>query len=204
MPTELKVIVSGTKFVLTQDQYKVDGPNYFTDAVAAHTGRFRGPQVKVSRDPELFKLVVEFLNGYAVLPKDAPLPKGAPSRRVALRNLVAEAKFYRLGSLEAVAEDILRKLDIGASWHVMLSRTTTSNDWGLPTHVSSDTSKTLQKKHGLSAHVVHTSGLSSGESKVLEKAGITFPFRIDAAWEEPSGDNTIQVVVLSIIPDGSA
>ncbi|KAG9112799.1 hypothetical protein FRC07_007863 [Ceratobasidium sp. 392] len=204
MPTELKIIVSGTKFVLTQDQFKVDGPNYFTDAVAAYTGRFRGPQVKVSRNPELFKLVVDFLNGYAVMPKDAPLPQGIPSRKVALRNLIAEAKFYRLNSLEAIAEEILQKLDIGASWHVMLSRTTTSTDWGLPTHVSSDTSKTLQKKHGLSAHVVHTSGLSSGSSNVLEKAGITFPFRIDAAWEEPSGKDTIQVVVLSIIPDMGA
>ncbi|KAG8680831.1 hypothetical protein FRC08_016016 [Ceratobasidium sp. 394] len=201
MPQELKVVVSGTKFVLTQDQYKVDGPNYFTDAVAAHTRRFSGPQVKVSRNPELFKLVVDFLNGYAVLPKDAPLPKGIPCRKVALKNLVAEAKFYRLSSLEAIAEEILRKLDIGASWYVMLSRTTTSSDWGLPSHVSSDTAKTLQKKHGLSAHVVHTSGLSSPEAKVLEKAGITFPFRIDAAWEERSGNDTIQVVVLAIIPD---
>ncbi|KAG8741380.1 hypothetical protein FRC10_002945 [Ceratobasidium sp. 414] len=203
MPTELKVVVSGTKFVLTQDQFKVDGPNYFTDAVAAHTGRFFGPQVKVSRSPELFKLVVDFLNGYAVMPKDAPLPKGIPSRKVALKNLVAEAKFYRLNSLEAIAGEILQKLDIGASWHVMLSRTTTSSDWGLPAHVSSDTAKTLQKKHGLSAHVVHTSSLSSPETKVLEKVGITFPFRIDAAWEEPSGTETIQVVVLAIIPDMS-
>ncbi|KAG9088171.1 hypothetical protein FRC06_002193 [Ceratobasidium sp. 370] len=113
MPTELKVVVSGTKFVLTQDQFKVDGPNYFTDAVAAHAGRFFGPQAKVSRNPELFKLVVDFLNGYAVLPKDAPLPKGMPCRKVALKNLIAEAKFYRLNSLEAIAEEILRKLDVG-------------------------------------------------------------------------------------------
>jgi hypothetical protein len=55
----------------------------------------------------------------------------------------------------------------------------------------------------LSAHVVHTSGLSSPDVKVLEKAGITFPSRIDAAWEEPSGKETIQVVVLTIIPDMS-
>lgn len=43
MPEKLKVVVSGTKFVLTQDQYKLDAPNYFTDCVAAHNRRFRGP-----------------------------------------------------------------------------------------------------------------------------------------------------------------
>jgi hypothetical protein len=122
MPTQLKVVVSGTKFVLSQDQLKVDGPNYFSDAIAAHDSRFRSPQVKVSRNPELFKLVVDFLNGYAVLPKDAPLPKGMPNRKAALKNLIAEAKFYRLNSLESIVTDILQKLDVGPSWHVMLSR----------------------------------------------------------------------------------
>ncbi|QRV98556.1 The BTB (BR-C, ttk and bab)/POZ (Pox virus and Zinc finger) domain [Ceratobasidium sp. AG-Ba] len=204
MPTKLTVIVSGTKFVLTQDQYKIDGPNYFTDAVAAHTGRFRGPRVKVSRNPEMFKVVLDYLNGYTILPKDGSLPNGITNRKIALKNLIAEAKFYRLNSLEAIAEEIWKKRSVGPSWHVMLSRATTSTDWGTPTHVSDDMMKTLQKKHGLSAHVVHTSGLSSSESKVLEKVGISFPFRIESAWEEASGNETIQVVVLTIVPDSSA
>ncbi|KAG9124431.1 hypothetical protein FRC07_011673 [Ceratobasidium sp. 392] len=184
MPSELQVIVSGIKFVLTQDQFKVDGPNYFTDAVAAHTGHFRGPQVKVSRNPELFKLVVDFLNGYDVMPQGAPLPAGIASRKVALRNLIAEAKFYRLSSLENIAQEGLRQLETrSVTRHVMLSRKATTDDWGLPSFIASDVAKELREEHGISAYSEYGS------------------FRLKAAWEEPSDGDTIQTIILSIAPN---
>lgn len=61
------------------------------------------------------------MNGYALLPKESPVPYGM-SRKSALKNLIAEAKFYRLDSLEEKAAKAFQKLDFGPSWHVMLSR----------------------------------------------------------------------------------
>ncbi|KAF8593873.1 hypothetical protein BDV93DRAFT_612072 [Ceratobasidium sp. AG-I] len=200
MPGQLKIVVSGTKFILTQDQYKIDSPNYFTDHVAAHTSRFRGTQIKISRNAELFKLIMDYMNGYTVLPKDSPLPHGM-TRKSALKNLIAEAKFYRLDSLEQKITKQFQKLDFGPSWYVMLSRTVGSDEWDRLSHLSSEAAKALSEKHGISAHLVHISGLSVPGTKILEKFGIELPFRVDAAWEEPSGDNTIQVVVLSIVAD---
>lgn len=120
MPKQLKVLVSGCKFILTEDQYKTDSPNYFTDHIAGHTSRFRGPQIRVSRNAVLFMLIIEYMNGYAILAEDSRLPRGM-TRKLALKNLISEAKFYRLGLLEQMLTKQFQRLDFGPSWYVMLS-----------------------------------------------------------------------------------
>lgn len=84
---------------------------------------------------------------------------------------------------------------------LIIIQTAESDEWDRLSYLSGDAAKVLREKHGLSAQLVHTSSLSVPGAKVLEKFGIEFPFRVDAAWEEPSGDGTIQIVILSIVPD---
>ncbi|QRW13120.1 hypothetical protein RhiLY_12119 [Ceratobasidium sp. AG-Ba] len=93
------IIIRGEKFVLSQAQVEYDSPNYFT---ACFLGEFTWSQsraLELSRDPELFKIVLNYLSGYEVLPlHESAIPKRMSSQAV-LRNLLADAEFYQLDEL---------------------------------------------------------------------------------------------------------
>ena len=69
-PQEFTITVSDQVFVLTEDQIHRDAPNYFTTLFEGSFKEAReGTQeMKLYRDPYLFKFIHMHLSGYAVLP----------------------------------------------------------------------------------------------------------------------------------------
>ncbi|KDN33445.1 hypothetical protein RSAG8_13466, partial [Rhizoctonia solani AG-8 WAC10335] len=102
------VVLRGQEFVLTKSQIEFDSPNYFT---ACFLGDFREAQTKrlvLTRNLELFQLVVEHLCGYEILPlDDKTIPSHMPPDAV-LRNLRADALFYQLDGLVKSCDEIIK------------------------------------------------------------------------------------------------
>ncbi|CAE6499338.1 unnamed protein product [Rhizoctonia solani] len=93
------VVLRGQEFVLTKSQIEFDSPNYFT---ACFLGDFQEAQTKrleLSRNPDLFKLIVEYLCGYEILPLDDKSVPSSMPLEAGLRNLRADALFYQLKGL---------------------------------------------------------------------------------------------------------
>lgn len=90
-----KITVEDKVFSLSNAQIYFDSPNYFTAQLVD------GPEdeLELSRDPYLFRIIIDYLNGYTVLPirQDRLPPK--MSREVALANLRVDAEFYQLHGL---------------------------------------------------------------------------------------------------------
>ena len=122
-PNEFTITISDQVFILTLDQIHRDAPNYFT---AFFAGSFQESnegvrELKLYRDPYLFKFIHLYLTGYDVF----PLPKhNIPSyfsEGSRLTNLLLDARFYGLDSLaqELEAEIHLKKKseanDLGAA-----------------------------------------------------------------------------------------
>ncbi|KDN34339.1 hypothetical protein RSAG8_12570, partial [Rhizoctonia solani AG-8 WAC10335] len=102
------VVLRGQEFVLTKSQIEFDSPNYFT---ACFLGDFREGQTKrlvLTRNLELFQLVVEHLCGYEIFPlDDKTIPSHMPPDAV-LRNLRADALFYQLDGLVKSCDEIIK------------------------------------------------------------------------------------------------
>lgn len=105
--TEFTIIVRGERFILTCDQLRFDYPNYFTSYFGIQPAHSRNVTTGIPpaqsdlrhRDPLLFRVIESYLSGYDIL----PLPEhGWPlhmSKQAALKNLLADAKYYRLHGL---------------------------------------------------------------------------------------------------------
>ncbi|KAG8687847.1 hypothetical protein FRC09_013250, partial [Ceratobasidium sp. 395] len=58
----------GETFVLTRDQIEFDSPNFFTSCFLGEFTESRTRTLTLSRDPELFRIILDHLSGYEVLP----------------------------------------------------------------------------------------------------------------------------------------
>ncbi|KDN34346.1 hypothetical protein RSAG8_12577, partial [Rhizoctonia solani AG-8 WAC10335] len=102
------VVLRGQEFVLTKSQIEFDSPNYFT---ACFLGDFREAQTKrleLSRNPDCFKLIVEYLCGYEILPLDDQAIPSHMSADSALRNLRVDALFYQLDALVKSCDTVIK------------------------------------------------------------------------------------------------
>ncbi|KAH7335795.1 hypothetical protein B0J17DRAFT_667848 [Rhizoctonia solani] len=93
------ISLQGRDFQLDRSQIEFDSPNYFT---MCFLGDFREAQtrrVELSRDPDLFQIIVSYLSGYSVLPLAARHIPATMSSATAMRNLRTDANFYRLQGL---------------------------------------------------------------------------------------------------------
>ncbi|KAB5588513.1 hypothetical protein CTheo_8045 [Ceratobasidium theobromae] len=102
------VIVQQQEFILTKTQIEFDSPNYFT---ACFFGDFQEAQRRrllISRDPDLFRIISDYLCGYTVLPlrKDVIPPRMSSTQ--ALTNLRADAVFYQLDGLAKECDLLIR------------------------------------------------------------------------------------------------
>ncbi|KAF8593651.1 hypothetical protein BDV93DRAFT_422617, partial [Ceratobasidium sp. AG-I] len=101
-----KIIVRDKAFKLSQSQIEFDSPNFFT---ACFLGDFQEAQTRIleiSRDPDLFGIIVDYLCGYTVLPlKESALP-ARMSLTNALINLRVDAEFYQLHGLAQACNDL--------------------------------------------------------------------------------------------------
>ncbi|CAE7081134.1 unnamed protein product [Rhizoctonia solani] len=93
------VVLRGQEFILTKSQIEFDSPNYFTSCFLGDFQEAKTKRLELSRNPDLFKLIIEHLCGYEILPLDE---KSCPSHMppdIALRNIRADALFYQLDGL---------------------------------------------------------------------------------------------------------
>ncbi|KZV86369.1 hypothetical protein EXIGLDRAFT_226377 [Exidia glandulosa HHB12029] len=90
------VVLRGETFTLYRDQIEFDAPNYFT---ALFLDAPREPTVALSRSPELFRIIVDYLSGYNVLPLATEMVPPTMTRETALANLLNDAEYYQLGGL---------------------------------------------------------------------------------------------------------
>lgn len=96
---EYIITVRGEEFLLTKSQIEFDSPNYFT---ACFFGDFREAQsrrLKLSRDPDLFRIITNYLCGYKVIPLCQSFTPKLMATATTLINLRADAAFYQLDGL---------------------------------------------------------------------------------------------------------
>jgi hypothetical protein len=100
------VIVSDQRFVLTKAQIQVDSPNYFTKRFFGNTPEAHSRTLELTRDPDLFRLVVDYLSYYWVIPLNTPsIPPRSAYRT--LNDLNGDAIFYELDKLKAACSSLL-------------------------------------------------------------------------------------------------
>lgn len=99
------MVVRGKTFLLTKSQIEFDSPNYFT---TCFLGDFREAQTRrlnLSRSPEIFEVILDYLCGYKVLPLGQQSIPSRMSPEAALINLRADAAFYQLDGLIRACEE---------------------------------------------------------------------------------------------------
>ena len=108
---EYTVVINNERFTLFSDQIMRDAPNYFT-------GFFDGPfkeasegvrEMKLYRDPYLFKFVHMYMCGYEILPlpnNNIPIHFSEESR---LKNLLLDARCYGLDTLAEELEALVSR-----------------------------------------------------------------------------------------------
>lgn len=101
------VALRGELFTLYREQIEFDSPNYFSalflgDFAEAHTRT-----VELTRSPGLFRIIVEYMSGYSVLPIASDLCVPGMSADTVLENLRRDAEFYGLDGLVAQLDPAL-------------------------------------------------------------------------------------------------
>ncbi|QRV84529.1 hypothetical protein RhiJN_12545 [Ceratobasidium sp. AG-Ba] len=95
------VILRDTTFRLDRSQLEFDSPNYFTACFLGSFSESSAREIRLSRSPVLFSLIVDYLSGYTIFPlKDV----GGMASETALENLLADALFYGLDDLVGLLE----------------------------------------------------------------------------------------------------
>ena len=110
---EYTVVISNERFTLFSDQIMRDAPNYFTSF-------FDGPfkeasegvqEMKLNRDPYLFKFVHMYLSGYEILPLPNHNIPSHLSEESRLKNLLLDARFYGLDTLSEELEAVIPRME---------------------------------------------------------------------------------------------
>lgn len=86
-------------FHLTKDQVEFNSPNYFTSCFFGDSVESQTRTLRLFRDPDLFKIVIDYLSGYQVLPLHGSVIPKRMSLELAVRNLRVDADYYLLDGL---------------------------------------------------------------------------------------------------------
>ncbi|EUC60576.1 hypothetical protein RSOL_352460, partial [Rhizoctonia solani AG-3 Rhs1AP] len=97
-----KLTLRDTTFTLDRSQIEFDSPNYFTSCFLGSFSESHAREIRLSRDPALFSIIVNYLSGYAILPVQPPV---GMSDQAAVENLLRDALFYGLDELAAMLEE---------------------------------------------------------------------------------------------------
>lgn len=99
------IVVRDTRYVLSKSQIEFDSPNYFTRYFLDETEEAEPRTLELSRDPDLFRIILDYLSGYSIFPlSDKHLPPHSPSQTI-LQNLLADAAFYDLRGFLKLCQD---------------------------------------------------------------------------------------------------
>ncbi|KZV86365.1 hypothetical protein EXIGLDRAFT_802353 [Exidia glandulosa HHB12029] len=93
------VVIRGETFTLYRDQIEFDAPNYFTALFHGDFRESRTQRVELSRSPDLFRVIVEYMSGYTVLPLAPMMVPSTMTPETALANLLNDAEYYQLSGL---------------------------------------------------------------------------------------------------------
>ncbi|KAM5534171.1 hypothetical protein V8D89_012191 [Ganoderma adspersum] len=108
------VIVRRERFELYHDQITFDSPNYFTACFLSDFSESAARTLRLSRNPTLFSIIVEYLSGYPILPLSAQTIPSTMDLASAHRCLLADAQFYGLQRLCELLES--RRPEIDLRW----------------------------------------------------------------------------------------
>ncbi|KDN44313.1 hypothetical protein RSAG8_05577, partial [Rhizoctonia solani AG-8 WAC10335] len=97
-----KIALRDTTFTLDRSQIEFDSPNYFTSCFLGSFSESHAREIRLSRDPALFSIIVNYLSGYAILPIQPPM---GMSEQATLENLLRDALFYGLDELAGMLEE---------------------------------------------------------------------------------------------------
>ncbi|CAE6481247.1 unnamed protein product, partial [Rhizoctonia solani] len=96
MPAELTVILKGGPYLLLEDQISFDAPNLFTKFINEH---LENVPMRLSRNPDIFSIIVEYLCGYKIFPLRKELLPPGMSHEMTMENLRVDARYYGLSNL---------------------------------------------------------------------------------------------------------
>lgn len=222
MPEAYTVHINNEVFTLTKDQVEFDSPNYFTSCFLGDFAESQSHVLYLSRDPDLFRIIIEYLSGYEVLPLNNSVIPRRMNRESVLRNLRVDADFYLLDGLVAQitnaqsAQPAQSPGTSALSSYVLMSGNVSLWDlrvpdftdllkltsWGAPAYISAKLATELQTKHGISAefHLGWSEYLPEIQ-RALRIAGITRQFMVEASWQEihPRIRSITNSVVLNIV-----
>ncbi|QRV84498.1 hypothetical protein RhiJN_12514 [Ceratobasidium sp. AG-Ba] len=182
--------MSDQPFALTRDQIEFDSPNYFTSCFLGEFVESQTRTLTLSRDPDLFKIVIDYLNGYEVLPlHESVLPKRMSSE-VALRNLLVDAQFYGLDGLITQVNAMVAQASAPSSTQYVLISAEMEFDGptkiGLPVPTSEEAIRELRQKHEMDTEMArnwheHVSNIQHS----FNLANISVAsYTAEALWEE--------------------
>lgn len=135
-----KVTLRGEQFLLTESQIEFDAPNYFTMCFLGDFHEAQTRHLELSRDPDLFRIITDYLCGYKVLPLSDRVIPLRMSPALALANLRADASFYLLDGLVKECDAFFKpKISRNSSWNRYLVlgcryKRTRKDDLGEPRH----------------------------------------------------------------------
>ncbi|KAB5589182.1 BTB domain containing protein [Ceratobasidium theobromae] len=99
------VVIRDKTFILTKSQIEFDSPNFFTTCFLGEFWEAKTRRLELSRDPDLFAIVVDYLCGYAIFPwKEEIFPKRMSSQ-IVLKNLRTDATYYELNGLVKACDE---------------------------------------------------------------------------------------------------
>ncbi|KAF8593806.1 hypothetical protein BDV93DRAFT_428890, partial [Ceratobasidium sp. AG-I] len=92
------IIIRDRTFLLCRSQIERDSPNFFTSYFLdpSHQEHNKITRLHIFRDPDIFELVLRYLNGYHVVPIHDKLVPATSTPKTALADLRADAEFYQL------------------------------------------------------------------------------------------------------------
>ncbi|EUC53457.1 BTB domain protein [Rhizoctonia solani AG-3 Rhs1AP] len=97
--TTYTITIRGRDFLLTKSQIEFDSPNYFTSCFLGDFHEAETRHLKLSRDPDLFLIISDYLCGYEVFPLSHRVSPTRMSSALVLTNLRIDAAFYQLDGL---------------------------------------------------------------------------------------------------------
>ncbi|KAG9085758.1 hypothetical protein FRC06_003461 [Ceratobasidium sp. 370] len=180
------VTMRGESFILTQDQIEFDSPNYFTSCFLGEFAESKARAVTLSRDPDLFRIVLDYLGGYKVLPLHESVVTERMGKDTAIFNLLVDAQFYQLDGLisqvkahkQEAAPDITRHLPL----HVVQEERKESA-WSPPVPITADTAQVMKAQNGFRGDDVQSWGfIKSGLDKSLQAAQLPASYLLIASW----------------------
>ncbi|KZV82399.1 hypothetical protein EXIGLDRAFT_843783 [Exidia glandulosa HHB12029] len=98
------VTLRGEAFTLYRDQIEFDAPNYFSNLFLGDFSESQTRTVELSRSPELFRAIVDYMSGYTILPLTPAVVPATMASDSALENLLRDAEFYGLRGLVALLQ----------------------------------------------------------------------------------------------------